>query len=82
MYIKRVSLKGFGILSHYTLEFSKDNINIIVGNNETGKSTLCNAIVAIIYGLPSKSETDHIRSWDYSGEFRGAIEFDFHDAFI
>jgi uncharacterized protein YhaN len=80
MHIKAVSLKGFGILSHHTLEFSEDKINIIVGNNETGKSTLCSAIVAIIYGLPSKSESENRRSWDYSGDFRGTIELDYGDA--
>jgi uncharacterized protein YhaN len=80
MHIKSVSLKGFGILKHYTLEFSREKLNIIVGNNETGKSTLCNAIVAIIYGLSGRGDSENRRAWDYSGEFRGAIEIDYGDA--
>ena len=80
MYIKKVALSGFGILSQYSIEFSNKDINIVLGENESGKSTLCDAIEAVIYGLQSKVETDSKRSWDYSGNYCGVLEIDLNSA--
>jgi len=82
MLIKKIVLKGFGVLNDHLIQFSDGKINVIVSENETGKSTLCNAIAAIVYGFPSKSETDLRRSWDYNGEFNGRLEIDLNGSLI
>lgn len=52
MKIKKVSIEGFGLFHDvHDFEFSSDRINLIVGNNETGKTTLLRAIIAVFFGL-------------------------------
>ncbi|HUX85545.1 MAG TPA: AAA family ATPase, partial [Chloroflexota bacterium] len=53
MKIERLELNGFGRLRGYDLKFSP-TINVIAGPNEAGKSTLAEAMQAILFGL-----TDH-----------------------
>lgn len=43
MLIKKIVVKNFKVLEDFKLEFN-DDLNIIVGDNETGKSTLLEAI--------------------------------------
>lgn len=82
MLIKKVVLKGVGVFNDHLIQFSDGKINVIVSENETGKSTLCNAIAAIVYGFPSKSEADLRRSWDYNGEYKGRLEIDLNGSLI
>jgi DNA repair exonuclease SbcCD ATPase subunit len=73
MKIKALSVEGFGVLSNKKVAFSENKINIILGDNETGKSTICNAITAIMYGFTNK-ETDIRRSWGTTGNFKGVLQ--------
>lgn len=50
MKLKEVRLDGFGRLVDRTFEFA-EGLNLIFGLNETGKSTLQRAIVALLYGF-------------------------------
>lgn len=45
--IKKISIKGFKIFKNFNLEFN-DRSNIIIGDNESGKSTLLEAIDLVI----------------------------------
>ncbi|MEN9406229.1 MAG: hypothetical protein RLZ12_513 [Bacillota bacterium] len=49
MYISRLKIFGFGCLTEKELNFSC-GLNLIATPNETGKSTLLHAIIAILYG--------------------------------
>ena len=49
MYIKQLRVFGFKKFSHLEVDFSS-GINIIVGDNDSGKSTLLEAIVAVLNG--------------------------------
>lgn len=73
MKIKSLSVEGFGVLSNKKAAFSEEKINIILGENETGKSTLCNAIAAILYGFSNKNEADMRRSWGVSSDYKGIL---------
>jgi uncharacterized protein YhaN len=73
MKIKAISVEGFGVLSDKKATFSEKKINIILGDNETGKSTLCAAIAAILYGFANK-EADRRRSWGASGDYKGLLQ--------
>ena len=50
MYISKVSLRNFGPFHRAAFEFSGQSINVVVGENASGKTQLCGAIVAAIVG--------------------------------
>lgn len=74
MIIHNIAINGVGPFTKTYLEFSGPGINVILGENETGKSTLCKTIRAILYGFASKDEARGFRSWadtqDFSAEMR------------
>ena len=53
MYIKRLYIDSFGGLSKKEYDFS-EGVNIIQGNNESGKSTILSFIKFMLYGAQSK----------------------------
>jgi predicted ATP-dependent endonuclease of OLD family len=50
MYIKKIVIKNFKSMRQFTVELNK-NINIIVGDNEAGKSTIIEAIHLALSGV-------------------------------
>ncbi len=81
MRIDKVEIDGFGKLNNCEFAFA-DGVNLIYGENESGKSTLCEFILSAFYGLPNESKkvTDGItprkkyRPW--SGDaFGGRVYF-------
>ncbi|MBQ0125538.1 MAG: AAA family ATPase, partial [Clostridiales bacterium] len=74
MIIEKIEIGSFGKLDNMTLELS-GGVNIIRGANESGKSTICNFIVFIFYGLPKDRDVRaKYISWN-TGTARGAITF-------
>lgn len=74
MIIEKIEIGSFGKLDNMTISLS-DGVNIIRGGNESGKSTICNFIKFVFYGLPSKvDEKMKLISWNTSSA-RGAITF-------
>lgn len=53
--IKKIFINSFGKFNNYELEF-KNGLNIIFGQNESGKSTIVNFILMVLYGNQSKSK--------------------------
>ena len=64
MIIEKLNIKAFGRLRDYELELSP-GVNIIEGENESGKSTLCAFIKFIFYGIPAKERATLV-SWSDS----------------
>lgn len=58
MKIENLKINGFGKLEDKEIEFS-NGINIIQGNNESGKSTLLKFITSMFYGT-SKNKNGKI----------------------
>ncbi len=56
MIIEKVVIKSFGLITDMTLEFS-EKVNVIEGQNESGKSTIAAFIKYMLYGF-SDAETD------------------------
>src|ERR1039457_2196398 len=54
MKIERIRIEGFGALRDLDLAWPEGRVLLAVDPNETGKTTLCEAIVAALYGLPKK----------------------------
>jgi recombinational DNA repair ATPase RecF len=59
--LRSLRVDGFGRLADRTFEFGP-GLNVVVGPNEAGKSTLAAAIVASLYGL-GRGEKDRWRPW-------------------
>ena len=51
MIIEKIHIKSFGMITDMSLDFSED-INVIVGRNEAGKSTIAAFIKYMLYGFP------------------------------
>lgn len=80
MKIKNVKINNFGKLENKEIEF-EDNINLIYGENESGKSTLLTFISSMFYGASKnkngKNITDYekYKPWN-NGEFSGKIKYE------
>lgn len=83
MKIKNIKINSFGNLENRDLELS-DNINIIYGKNEAGKSTLLKFIENAFYGTSKNkrgrafSDYDRYKPWG-KDEFSGKIKYEMDD---
>lgn len=82
MRLEAISIAGFGRLTNAEITF-QPGINLIVEPNETGKSTLLQAIFTLLYGFyDSGSVTSSRRElmsafqpWDSKAEYRASLTF-------
>src|SRR5256712_5434358 len=85
MRLTRIEIEGFGTLQGMDLRFGP-TMNLVVGPNEAGKSTLQEAIVTGLYGLQSGDRArsapieraDRWRPWE-GGNFGLALEVELED---
>ncbi len=63
MKIKQLKINGYGKLKEKEIEF-KDNINIVYGKNEAGKSTLLNFIANSFYGISKNKRGKEISDFE------------------
>lgn len=82
MKIKNIKINSFGNLNDKNIELS-DNINIIYGKNEAGKSTLLKFITNSFYGTSKNkkgrefSDYDRYKPWgrdDFSGKIKYQLD--------
>ena len=52
MKIDKIEIAGFGKFNNFTLDFDS-GLNIIVGENESGKSTVCDFLLSMLYDVPN-----------------------------
>lgn len=84
MILKELNLIGFGKFKNKNIQF-KDGINLIYGENESGKSTLHSFIDGMFYGFlkPNVKSTiyseeyDKYNPWDQS-KYAGVIRFEYN----
>ncbi|WP_271425241.1 ATP-dependent nuclease [Aequorivita sinensis] len=60
--IERIKIKNFGRFKEFSIGFDQ-NLNVLIGDNEAGKSTILNAIDIVLSGSRSKVENyglDHL----------------------
>lgn len=80
MIINKLKINEYGKLNNKEIELS-NNINIIYGNNESGKSTLFNFIINSLYGISKNKKGRDISDFDKylpwgKEEFSGKIEYE------
>jgi len=76
MWIERISLEGFGAFARLqTVEFTAHDVNLVLGPNESGKSTLVSGLCAVLFG-ERPSATIRLRSWQATEDarFRGTVQ--------
>ena len=79
MKIKKMKINSFGKLQNKELEL-KDNINIIYGKNESGKSTILKFILGCLYGTSKNkkgkdiSDFERYKPWD-GEDYSGKLEY-------
>lgn len=77
MYINKLYLRAFGKFTYKRIYLGK-RLNIIYGENETGKSTIHSFIEAVLYGFDDESSSDiykKYKPWD-SNLYKGSITID------
>ncbi len=82
MNINKIQINGFGICKNLNITLNS-GINIIKGNNESGKSTIQHYIINSLYNVDIKkkkgiSDKEKYLPWDYSN-FSGNIEYSLDD---
>ncbi len=82
MLIRKITIRNFGKIHNRTFEFT-DGINILFGENESGKTTLHTFIKCMFYGIPRMrgraAKNDTYRTyepWENPGEYGGTIWFE------
>ena len=79
MKIQKLKINAFGNLKEKEIEF-KDKINVVQGNNESGKSTLLKFITNMFYGVSKNkkgrefSDFEKFKPWN-SEEFSGKLKY-------
>jgi len=78
--IKNLKINGFGNLEEKEIEFN-ENINIIYGKNEAGKSTLLKFIVDMFYGISKNKRGKDIADFEKytpwkASEFSGKLNYE------
>jgi uncharacterized protein YhaN len=63
MRLERVVIEGFGPLSGYEAALESKRLNLIIGPNESGKSSFAQAVVAVIFGFASHEAEALSRPW-------------------
>ena len=74
MRIIKINIKCFGKLKDFSIE-PTDGVNIIYGENESGKSTVMAFIKAMFYGLGTGEKRRQYEPWE-GGQPQGSIEFE------
>lgn len=79
MRIEKVKINSYGVLENKEIEFD-NNINIIQGSNESGKSTLLSYIVNMFYGISTNKDGKNISDYEKylpwsDNEFSGKINY-------
>ncbi len=72
MIFREIHIDGFGIFNNFSLTRLKPGVNIILGNNEAGKSTLLKFLRYTLFGYP-KSTEQRMAPLN-GGEHRGRIK--------
>lgn len=78
---RKLALSGFGPYRDRVEVELSDGINTFIARNECGKSSLVMGLIAMIFGLPSKtnpSDFGHarFRNWDSPQRFEGELQFE------
>ncbi len=75
MVLEKLEIDGFGIYSDFSLEKLKKGVNVILGNNEAGKTTLLKFLRYTLFGYPRLRENRMapLRGGAHGGRVRASL---------
>jgi DNA repair exonuclease SbcCD ATPase subunit len=73
-----VRIEGFGRLVNLSLRFAP-GFNLVYGPNEAGKSTLQEALLALLYGLPVEDAMAAYEPWNATANYAGSLVYALDD---
>ncbi len=80
MYIKKAQLDNYGKFHHRTICFAP-GLNVVYGENESGKSTLQSFLVGMLFGMEKQrgrakeSAYQRYEPWNTASYYTGSMEF-------
>lgn len=81
MYIKKAQIDNFGKFHHRTIHFSP-GLNVVYGENESGKSTLHGFLVGMLFGVEKQrgrgagaGDYQRYEPWNTASYFSGSLDF-------
>lgn len=78
MKIEVLKMKNFRKFKNFTLRFS-EGVNLIYGPNESGKSTVIDAIITLFYGDPKSRSREVLNNKNWTAEELFRIEMEFRE---
>lgn len=73
MKLKHLHIYGFGRFQDYQLKLSEEPIHVFLGENEAGKSTIMAFIRCILFGFPTKQQSELRYEPRLGGRYGGSI---------
>lgn len=73
MQIRKIIIDGFGCFADKRITGLKAGINVIYGENESGKTTLLEFIRRILFGFPTRKESKNLYPALYGGAYGGKL---------
>ena len=74
--LKRLLLSRYGLFDgEVEIEFSGSGIDLIIGDNESGKSTLMDGILSVLFGT-KREERGDLTPWSGSSGGQGTVEIE------
>ncbi len=74
MRLERVRIDGYGPLANLDVPLEPKRLNLLLGPNESGKSSFAAAVTAVIFGHPSHEAEALARPWS-GGRYAAAVTF-------
>jgi DNA repair exonuclease SbcCD ATPase subunit len=78
--LRSLRVEGFGRLADRSFAFGP-GLNVVVGRNEAGKSTLAAALVASLYGF-RRGEKERWRPWSGGAAYASALTYETSDGAV
>src|SRR5438067_825762 len=75
MWFERVLIEGFGPIKGFEASLEPRRLNLIIGPNESGKSSLAIALSATLFGFTSHDEEQRAKPWG-GGRHRATLVFE------
>jgi uncharacterized protein YhaN len=80
MRIERVKIDGFGLFNRgVAVDFGDAPIAVVVGDNESGKTTMMEAIVATIFGFTKQDNEEARRPWQQHESYSCSVTLRLND---
>ncbi len=78
MIIKKIHIDGFGIFNNYSITNLSDGLNLVLGHNEAGKSTLLKFLRYTLFGYPRflDQRMSPLQGGDHGGRIEAILSSD------